>query len=142
MGQLSSCCRPKPVEPTAPAKITHPSLTPNQTAFLKALPKAGIRGAIPTRSHINFVIDIMQGNLRCAPSPLALVYAVDAADVAVAVKLAAQHSIPVQPRSGGHSFGSYPLGRKDGALVIYLDKMIRSSLIRRRGAQRSAAGRA
>ncbi|KIJ40566.1 hypothetical protein M422DRAFT_256539 [Sphaerobolus stellatus SS14] len=34
MGQLSSCCRPKPV--TAPAKITHPSLTPNQTAFLKA----------------------------------------------------------------------------------------------------------
>ncbi|KIJ35610.1 Glucooligosaccharide oxidase [Sphaerobolus stellatus SS14] len=128
MGQLSSCCRPNPVEePTAPGKkpatITHPPLTANQTAFLKALPKAGIRGAIRTRGHINFAIDIIPWNLRCAPKPLALVYAVDAADVATAVKLAAQYAVPVQPRSGGHSFGSYSLGGKDGALVIDLEKM-------------------
>ncbi|KIJ25606.1 Glucooligosaccharide oxidase [Sphaerobolus stellatus SS14] len=106
-----------------PAGVTHPPLTPHQAQFLKALPKAGIRGSVHTRNHILFAIDTIPWNLRCAPKPLAVVYAADPQDVAIAVKLAAQYGVPVQPRSGGHSFASYSLGGKDGALVVDLEKM-------------------
>jgi FAD/FMN-containing dehydrogenase len=51
---------------------------------------------------------------------LAIVYATNAQDVSLAVATAAPFGVPVQPRSGGHSFGSYSLGGTDGALVVDL----------------------
>ena len=66
------------------------------------------------------MIDAIPWNLRCRPQPLAITYVQDARDVALAVKVAASFNVPVQARSGGHSFGSYSLGGKDGALVIDL----------------------
>jgi hypothetical protein len=39
------------------------------------------------------------------------------------VKVAASFSVPVQARSGGHSFGSHSLGGADGALVIDLKSL-------------------
>jgi FAD/FMN-containing dehydrogenase len=40
--------------------------------------------------------------------------------VALAVKVAASFGVPVQARSGGHSFGSHSLGGVDGSLIIDL----------------------
>jgi FAD/FMN-containing dehydrogenase len=72
------------------------------------------------QGHIKYFVDSIPWNLRCHPKPLAIVYVKDANDVSLAVKLAASFSVPVQPRCGGHSFGSYSLGGADGALVVDL----------------------
>lgn len=100
-----------------------PPLTAEQRAFTKVLPKAGIRGDIRIQGGIKYRFDTIPWNLRCAPKPLAVVHPVDPEDVSVAVKLAAKYGIPIQARSGGHSFASYSLGGKDGALIIDLNKM-------------------
>ncbi|KIJ46864.1 Glucooligosaccharide oxidase [Sphaerobolus stellatus SS14] len=84
---------------------------------------AGIRGDVRLKGGIKYRFDTIPWNLRCAPKPLAVVHPVDPEDVSVAVKLAAKYGIPIQARSGGHSFASYSLGGKDGALIIDLNKM-------------------
>ena len=104
-------------------KTRSPAKTEAQTAFLTALRKTHIHGSVETEGHVNYDIHIIPWNLRCQPKPLALVYANTAADVAAAVKLAAQYGIPVQPRSGGHSYASYSLGGTSGSLVIDLTRM-------------------
>lgn len=104
-------------------KEKSPPKTEAQSDFLKALRKTHIQGSVETEGHVNFAIHCIPWNLRCQPKPLALVYAKSAADVAAVVKLAAQYRIPVQPRSGGHSYGSYSLGGTSGALVVDLAAM-------------------
>lgn len=94
-----------------------------QTNFLKALSESKIKGKIRTQSSITYEFDIVPWNLRCAPRPLAVVYPLDSQEVSVLVEIAAKYGIPVQPRSGGHSFGSYSLGGRDGALVIDLSEI-------------------
>jgi FAD binding domain len=101
----------------------NPVKTETQTAFLEALQKTHIHGSIETEGHVNYVIHTTPWNLRCQPKPLALVYANTADDVAAVVKLAAQYGIPIQPRSGGHSYASYSLGGTSGSLVVDLAAM-------------------
>ncbi|GJJ10295.1 hypothetical protein Clacol_004521 [Clathrus columnatus] len=98
-------------------------LSPQQSQFLNALSTSHIRGKIRKIGSIDYNIDIIPWNLRCTPKPLAVVYPLNAQEVSTMVKIATKYSIPVQPRSGGHSFASYSLGGKDGALVIDLGKM-------------------
>jgi len=105
------------------SRFKNPAKTEAQTAFLEALRGAHIHGSVETEGHANYAIHIVPWNLRCQPKPLALVYANTATDVAAAVKLAAQYGIPIQPRSGGHSYASYSLGGTSGSLVIDLAAM-------------------
>jgi FAD/FMN-containing dehydrogenase len=62
-------------------------------------------------------------NVRCAPTPLAVVVASTAQQVSATVRFGAQHGLAVQARSGGHSYGSFALGGADGALVVDLSPM-------------------
>lgn len=99
------------------------SLSPHQAQFLKVLIQAHSKGKTKQRGTIQYHLATIPWNLRCAPKPLAVVYALNAEEVSTVVTIAAKYGISVQPRSGGHSFGSYSLGGKDGALVVDLSKM-------------------
>ncbi|KAF1810406.1 FAD-binding domain-containing protein [Eremomyces bilateralis CBS 781.70] len=57
-------------------------------------------------------------NLRIPIYPKAVVVPEDAQGVSLAVRCGHQCGLKVQPRSGGHSFGNFGLGGKDGQLVI------------------------
>lgn len=61
-------------------------------------------------------------NLRLQFKPAAIVIAATNQHVSDAVLCASQYSLKVQPRSGGHSYGSYGTGGKDGAVMIVLQK--------------------
>lgn len=67
-------------------------------------------------------------NLRLQYKPAAIVVASTNQHVSDAVLCAAQYNLKVQPRSGGHSYGSYGTGGKDGAVVIDLQKFQTVSL--------------
>ncbi|HSK18920.1 MAG TPA: FAD-binding oxidoreductase [Longimicrobiales bacterium] len=60
-------------------------------------------------------------NARFDPQPLALVRCLDTADVATAVSVARELSLPVSVRSGGHSYAGLAVG--DGALALDLSRM-------------------
>lgn len=94
-----------------------------QDDFLKALSKSGIKGKIREKGSVEYPFDIVPWNLRCQPKPLAVVYPLNAGEVSTVVKVAAKYGVPVQARSGGHSYGSYSLGGRDGALVVDLGEM-------------------
>jgi hypothetical protein len=95
-------------------------LAVDEPGFFAALSKAGINGSIVKQGDFVYTFDALPWNLRCQPQPLAIVYAENARDVSLSVTTAASFGVPVQPRSGGHSFGSYSLGGTDGALVVDL----------------------
>lgn len=94
-----------------------------QADFLKALKKSGIKGKIREQGSIEYSFDTVPWNLRCYPKPLAVVYPLNSEEVSKVVKIAAKYDVPVQARSGGHSYGSYSLGGRDGALVVDLAEM-------------------
>ena len=62
-------------------------------------------------------------NQRLMVTPDVVVLATSTDEVKDAVKCAKDAKIKVQPRSGGHSYGSYGLGGKDGSMVVDLRKM-------------------
>jgi len=114
------------VTPDTPAHSKpSPAAESTKLEFLAALQSAGVNGSIRTQGigHINYDIDIIPWNLRCRPKPVAVVHATNPQDVSVAVKVAARFGVPVQARCGGHSYGSYSLGGRSGALVIDLGQM-------------------
>ncbi|CAG8595662.1 411_t:CDS:2 [Ambispora gerdemannii] len=94
----------------------NPSATPSN--LKKCL--TGTTGKAVFPGDAEYAADIVDENNRVTYSPAALVYASDIADVQKAVKCAATSKLNVAPRSGGHSYESYSLGGKDGALVIDL----------------------
>ncbi|KAI3395184.1 hypothetical protein diail_1678 [Diaporthe ilicicola] len=67
-------------------------------------------------------------NLRLQYKPVVIVVADNNQHVSDAVLCASNYGLKVQPRSGGHSYGSYGLGGKDGAVVIDLQKFQNVSL--------------
>jgi FAD/FMN-containing dehydrogenase len=100
-----------------------PSADSSKFEFLAALTNADIKGSIRSQGHIDYDIDTIPWNLRCRPKPVAIVHAANPQDVSIAVKVAARFGIPVQPRSGGHSYAAYSLGGRSGALIIDLAHM-------------------
>ncbi|GJJ10277.1 hypothetical protein Clacol_004503 [Clathrus columnatus] len=117
---LTHSRHPKPNKPT---DIPPQSFSHIQLQFLENLFKAEFKGKILQKGSGDYTGEITPWNLRCAPKPLAIVYPLNADEVATVVRIATKHGIPVQPRSGGHSFASYSLGGKDDALVVDLSKM-------------------
>lgn len=67
-------------------------------------------------------------NLRLQYTPAAVTLPTTLQHVSDSVTCAAELSIKVQPRSGGHSYGSYSLGGKNGSLVVDLRKFNSISL--------------
>lgn len=61
-------------------------------------------------------------NLRLQYTPIAVTIPTTPQHVSDSVTCAAASGIKVQPRSGGHSYGSYSLGGKNGSLVVDLQK--------------------
>ncbi|KAM4057304.1 FAD binding domain-containing protein [Hirsutella rhossiliensis] len=59
-------------------------------------------------------------NLDAPVTPAAVIRPSTSAMVSNAVKCAVQHGASVQARSGGHSYGNYGLGGRDGAVVVDL----------------------
>lgn len=107
------------------SSLFHRQPLPEPTPFVAALEKAGISGEVVTAANhpIEYALGTIPWNARCSFSPAAIVKVASAEDVSKAVQLAAKHGIPVQARSGGHSFGAYSLGGRSGALVIHLGKL-------------------
>lgn len=66
------------------------------------------------------VTDVKAYNLDIAVSPVAVTYPTTAEQVSAIVKCASQYSVPVQPKSGGHSYANYALGGGDGVVVVDL----------------------
>lgn len=67
-------------------------------------------------------------NLRLQYTPVAVTLPDTPQHVSDAVLCAAAAGVKVQPRSGGHSYGSYSLGGKNGSMVIDLRKFNAISL--------------
>ncbi|EMD61427.1 hypothetical protein GGP41_004043 [Bipolaris sorokiniana] len=66
------------------------------------------------------VNDVKPYNLDIMITPTAVTYPGTADQVAAIVKCAAEYNLPVQSRSGGHSFANYGIGGTDGAVVVDL----------------------
>lgn len=78
--------------------------------------------AVPTvlNSSPNWTTLAAPYNLRLQPTPLAITIPNTPKQVSDAVTCAAAAGFKVQARSGGHSYGSYSLGGKNGSLVVDL----------------------
>jgi FAD/FMN-containing dehydrogenase len=59
-------------------------------------------------------------NLRLPYTPVAVTLPTTPQQVSDSVTCAAAAGVKVQPRSGGHSYGSYSLGGKNGSLTVDL----------------------
>lgn len=66
--------------------------------------------------------DVLPFNARLQYQPLAIVLPRTVADVQAAVACAARLGIKVNPKGGGHSYGSFGLGGENGHLVIEMDR--------------------
>lgn len=67
-------------------------------------------------------------NLRLQYTPTAVTLPTTPQHVSDSVTCAVAAGVKVQPRSGGHSYGSYSLGGKDGSLMVDLQKFNSISL--------------
>lgn len=67
-------------------------------------------------------------NLRLQYTPIAVTVPTTPQHVSDSVLCAAAAGLKVQPRSGGHSYGSYSLGGKNGSLMVDLEKFNSISL--------------
>ena len=67
-------------------------------------------------------------NPRLQYKPAVIIVAATNQHVSDAVLCASQYNLKVQPRSGGHSYGSYGTGGKDGVMVIDLQRFQSVSL--------------
>ncbi|KAI9829218.1 MAG: hypothetical protein M1826_005813 [Phylliscum demangeonii] len=81
--------------------------------------------AVPVslRSHANFTQLSKPFNLRLQYEPAAIALAETPQHVSDAILCAAAADVKVQAKSGGHSYGSFSLGGKNGSLVISLEAM-------------------
>ncbi|ETN39638.1 uncharacterized protein HMPREF1541_05864 [Cyphellophora europaea CBS 101466] len=79
----------------------------------------GDKGRVAWHSKFAFdILDVHRYNLRYDTNPAAVTYPESAEEVGAIVKCAAAAKVPVQARSGGHSFGNYGIGGDDGAVVV------------------------
>jgi FAD/FMN-containing dehydrogenase len=67
--------------------------------------------------------DVRPFNLRLQYTPAAIVVATDVKHIQGAVQCAAKLGLKINPKSGGHSYGSFGLGGENGHVVVELDRM-------------------
>ena len=75
---------------------------------------------IVTNTSADFSAAVHPFNTRVPWEPLAVTIPKNAKEVSIAVKCAKTYGVKVAARSGGHSYGGYDLGGRDGSLVIDL----------------------
>ena len=80
-----------------------------------------LHGDLLLADHIEFDAARQVQDITVDRSPLAIVRAADAADVAAGVAFARDHALPLAVRSGGHSVAGHSMA--DGAVVIDLSGM-------------------
>jgi FAD/FMN-containing dehydrogenase len=61
-------------------------------------------------------------NLDIEVTPVAVIRPTTAEDISAIVKCAVSNNVKVQAKSGGHSYGNFGLGGKDGAISIDMTK--------------------
>lgn len=74
--------------------------------LVDAVDGAGGRAAWHTKFAFE-LLDVKRYNLRYDTDPAAITYPETSEEVGAIVKCAAAAKVPVQARSGGHSFGNY-----------------------------------
>lgn len=79
-------------------------------------------------------------NLRFSYEPSAITYPTTLSQVQSAVKCAAKFKKKVQARSGGHSYGAYALGGRDGHLVVDLENFQEVTFNKKTGLAKVGAG--
>ena len=75
---------------------------------------------IVTSTSEDFSAAVHPFNTRVPWEPLAVTIPKNSNEVSIAVKCAKKFGVKVAARSGGHSYGGYNLGGRDGSLVIDL----------------------
>jgi FAD/FMN-containing dehydrogenase len=83
--------------------------------------RAALRGDLILTGDIEFDTARKVQDITVDRSPLAIVRAADADDVAAGVAFARNHALPLAVRSGGHSVAGHSMA--DGAVVIDLSRM-------------------
>ena len=86
------------------------------TTLEACIDAAGIPNAFV--SDPNWAASISPWQLRIKPTPSGVIFPTTHAQIAAGLKCAVDRGIKVSARGGGHSYGSYGVGGKDGALVI------------------------
>ncbi|CAH1760757.1 16136_t:CDS:2 [Entrophospora sp. SA101] len=90
----------------------------NQNAFEDCLKP--ITGEKVFKSSPNYNSTIIDENSAIEFLPNAIVFPNSVKDIQLAIECAKSFNLNITPRSGGHSYESYSLGGKDGALVVDL----------------------
>ena len=93
---------------------------PSQVKVVDALSRC-LRGVVVRPDDPRFAIGRRVWNAAIDRHPAALVVCDDAEDVALAVRIAADHGTPVTVRGGGHNVAGRSVA--DGALLIDLSRM-------------------
>lgn len=94
--------------------------SPIQAKVVDALSRC-LRGTVLRPEEPRFAIGRRVWNAAIDRNPAALVLCDDAEDVALAVRIAADHGVPVTVRGGGHNVAGRSVA--DGALLIDLSRM-------------------
>lgn len=97
----------------------------------------GQKSRVAWKSKFLFdLLDVHRYNLRYDTDPAAIVYPINAKEVGAIVVCAANAKVPVQARSGGHSFGNY--GKFSRQLIDSNRSLIGIHRHRRRRRRRSS----
>jgi hypothetical protein len=115
--------------------LSHPrvtrssSVTPSSTAGTSAQQCLNEKDVPYTMTSDAGYADLIKPyNLRLPYKPAVVVLPITTQHVQDAVVCAAQSSLKVQAKSGGHSYASYSSGGKDGAMVVDLQSLQTISL--------------
>ncbi|EED18873.1 glucooligosaccharide oxidase, putative [Talaromyces stipitatus ATCC 10500] len=90
-----------------------------QQCLLNAVGNDASLVAFPT-APLYESVDVNPYNLDYPVTPAAVTFPESAEQVSAIVKCAVDADVKVQAKSGGHSYGNYGLGGKDGAIVVDL----------------------
>lgn len=82
-------------------------------------------------------IDVNRYNLNIPVTPAAVTFPISSDQVAAIVKCAADNGYPVQPKSGGHSYGNYCKPCPSRGVRLELISLSRSRWNERRDSRRS-----
>jgi hypothetical protein len=102
-----------------------------QASFESCIDAIGVQSSFPDNS--TWAVDIAPWQLRIAPKPAGAIYPTTHDQIAAGLACAAEASIKIACRNGGHSYGSYGQGGLDGALVIHMDAFNATSYDKKTG---------
>jgi len=90
-----------------------------QVTLESCIDAIGVTSSFPDNS--TWATDISPWQLRITPTPAGAIFPTTNDHIAAGLACAAEASVKVACRNGGHSYGSYGQGGNDGALIIHMD---------------------